>query len=67
MKDNKWKPQRLHWIVSRRTGQSAGAASDDGGKDRRSGRFAMRWIAMWGSTPLHSTNKSNNELKNRGQ
>ncbi len=23
----------------------------------------MRWIAMWGSTPLHSTNKSNNELK----
>lgn len=23
----------------------------------------MRWIAIWGSTPLHSTNKSNNELK----
>ena len=47
--------------------EAPGAASDDGGKDRRSGRFAMRWIAMWGSTPLHSTNKSNNELKNRGQ
>nr|DAY73987.1 MAG TPA: hypothetical protein [Caudoviricetes sp.] len=26
-------------------------ASDDRGKDRRSGRFAVRWIAMWGSTP----------------
>ena len=32
----------LHWIVSHRTGQSAKAASDDGGKDRRSGTDAVR-------------------------
>lgn len=50
MKDNMEVPkaaldsQPPHWIVGR---GSLGC----GGKDRRSGRFAMRWIAMWGSTP----------------
>lgn len=71
MKDNKWKPQRLHWIVGR-------AASDDGGKDRRSGTDAAsrklgiseseaRRTACMGFDSPHSTNKSNNELKNRRQ
>ena len=64
--------QPPHWIVG------MGRASDDGGKGRRSGTDAasrkfgiseseVRRTAGMGFDSPHSTNKSNNELKNRRQ